>query len=226
MSATAALAISVNIGANTYTSADSSKTYDFINKSSNSWDGGENKINIVDYILKGRLGGPSHNYTLVNGTTNNNPTDTWFANGAASVLINEIAGYAPTNTFGYYINAPVLPSLFTGPDHAPAQSSFTLPSPAEFGFYLGVPNTGSTFYTDASKNAGNEIHAAIFRVDSSNTYIIGFEDLRLGNTDADYQDMIVSVTINPVPEPGTMMLLGIGLGGLALFGKRRMNKEA
>jgi hypothetical protein len=34
------------------------------------------------------------------------------------------------------------------------------------------------------------------------------------------------VSIAPVPEPGTMMLLGIGLGGLALFGKRRMNKEA
>jgi hypothetical protein len=32
--------------------------------------------------------------------------------------------------------------------------------------------------------------------------------------------------VTPVPEPGTMMLLGIGMFGLAVFGKRRMNKEA
>jgi len=35
-----------------------------------------------------------------------------------------------------------------------------------------------------------------------------------------------NTAVAPVPEPGTMMLLGIGMGGLALFGKRRMNKEA
>ncbi len=29
----------------------------------------------------------------------------------------------------------------------------------------------------------------------------------------------------PVPEPGTMVLLGAGMLGLAIFGKRRMNRE-
>jgi hypothetical protein len=33
-------------------------------------------------------------------------------------------------------------------------------------------------------------------------------------------------TNTPVPEPGTMMLLGIGMLGLAVYGKRRMNREA
>jgi hypothetical protein len=36
------------------------------------------------------------------------------------------------------------------------------------------------------------------------------------------QDQLV---YNPVPEPGTILLLGVGLLGLAVFGKRRMNRE-
>jgi len=43
----------------------------------------------------------------------------------------------------------------------------------------------------------------------------------LGN--AVYQGLVTSA---PVPEPGTMMLLGFGMLGLAIYGKRRSNKEA
>lgn len=34
------------------------------------------------------------------------------------------------------------------------------------------------------------------------------------------------IDTTPVPEPGTMMLLGFGMLGLAIYGKRRMNKDA
>jgi len=34
------------------------------------------------------------------------------------------------------------------------------------------------------------------------------------------------VSTTPVPEPGTMMLVGLGMLGMAVYGKRRQNKEA
>lgn len=46
---------------------------------------------------------------------------------------------------------------------------------------------------------------------------------------ADWSNQIVYNAINgdtaPVPEPGTMMLLGLGMAGLAIFGKRRAKKN-
>jgi hypothetical protein len=225
MSVSVALATPiVNINGSIYTSANPAMSYDFINMSNGSSDGGSNKINIVDYILQGRLNDGDHTYTLVNGTPNANPTATWFADGAIDIMMNEIAGYANTNTFGYYTlgagNSPVLNQIFSGSDGTGANNSFALNPAAEFGFYLGVPNTGNTYFTDKSLNLGNEIHAAIFQVDTSNTYILGFEDLRLANSDKDYQDMIVKVNISAVPEPSIMLLFGSGLAGLGLFRKR------
>jgi len=36
----------------------------------------------------------------------------------------------------------------------------------------------------------------------------------------------IAQTVAPVPEPGTMMLLGLGMFGMAVYGKRRTNREA
>lgn len=36
----------------------------------------------------------------------------------------------------------------------------------------------------------------------------------------------IAANTAPVPEPGTMVLFGVGMLGLAVFGKRKMNKQA
>ncbi|MFZ5426741.1 MAG: PEP-CTERM sorting domain-containing protein [Thermodesulfobacteriota bacterium] len=233
-----ALSSTVVIDNVTYTSMNSNMSYGaggFIRASKYSSDSGVFKINIVDYILSNRLGAngiDSNTYTLLDSFKGF--TGTWYGGGAGSILISEIAGYKNTNEFGYYTidgnnNAVVTPSsvIFQGGDNAPDSASFSLGSHQDFGFYLDVKQTGNLYYTETFRNphlndmAGNpkEIHAAVFQVNNSNKYIIGFEDLRLKNSDADYQDMIVSVTV-ATPEPGTMLLMGIGAAGAAFMRRR------
>lgn len=47
------------------------------------------------------------------------------------------------------------------------------------------------------------------------------------NTYFDGNDFAIDdITLTPVPEPGTMLLLGVGMLGIAVYGKRRISKEA
>ncbi len=100
-----------------------------------------------------------------------------------------------------------------------------------FGFYI-VSGNGQTYFSHSILNNDGD-HFLIYNT-SDNTegdlfgsdVILGIEDLQ-GLGDKDYDDMVVGVTdVAPVPEPGTMVLLGAGMLGLAIFGKRRMNREA
>jgi hypothetical protein len=165
--------------------------------------------------------------------------DSYFtATSLSGKLVIELAGYAPNNAFGIYKKGSpgVQQQLFAGTAVAGNTASINVDALGwyEFGFYIRNIAQNFIWYSDATLNAaGQKDHFVTFKGAASpapattgitlgaNDYLIGIEDLNLG--DWDYNDMVVKVSLVPrVPDTGaTVALMGLGLAGLAILRRRK-----
>lgn len=153
--------------------------------------------------------------------------DTWSAQAIASFA-------AASQSFGTQADGPLF--ALTGAENSVSGSVDDVAASAQgvvFGRFGSERNTADVF-TDPTLNADGQDHVVTYTYSINgdpvaDTYLLFFEDRPASapqGSDFDYNDLVVRVigqtttAIAPqIPEPSTMVL--IGLGSLAMFGRRR-----
>ena len=118
----------------------------------------------------------------------------------------------------------------TAPNYITSNSSFSTPDPnfisSDYGSAIFIIDAVLQGYTATPSQAitvgGNNFayYFSPYSFDHDGTY----DSILFGSGQAATLTVSEGGSGAPVPEPGTMALLGIGMAGLAIFGKRRANK--
>lgn len=109
-------------------------------------------------------------------------------------------------------------------------------SSTQFGFFIETPEY--TMYSQSSLNPDGSQQMVAFQGGRGDTinlpgfggntiwteggWLLAWEDRPYLNSDQDFNDLVVFIeSIVPVPEPGTLALLGLGIAGLAAARRRQ-----
>ncbi len=164
----------------------------------------------------------------------NGPTVSHFFGDQGVALEARYALY--THTLNFY--DPVLPDaianehlLFTvwgpyvDPGSAAGPSALLDAEVEPYGFSLDVATTRAELYSEYERNADGLVHMLMLAAPDTfepGTYLLAWEDRLDGDPQADwdYQDLVILVR-PVVPEPTSVVLMGLGIAALAL---RRLHK--
>jgi len=156
---------------------------------------------------------------IVNDT--GNVTATYL--GYTARISNDLYLDSPSNGLGLIFNnlsTPVGTTFNLGTFTAGTELLFRLYA-HESRFGIGPPR--EYFTGPAYRNPDGIIHAIVDGQYALNTSYVGFEDV-FGGGDLDYDDLKFSFTntrAETLPEPATLLLLGTGLGAMALTRRLR-----